>query len=242
MTPEPAPAEAAHPAPASPSAQDAESWPAWFQPLARLVGRLTYDDLSPHGPPAQGGRTSAVLMLFGEGGDGPDVLLIERAHALRKHAGQPAFPGGAVDATDTGPVHTALREAAEETGLAPDGVQVAGTLPNLWLPPSGFVVTPVLAWWREPSPVGVVDAREVAAVHRVPLRELTDPANRLSVHHPSGYVSPAFDVRGMLVWGFTGSLLDRLLHFARLDRPWNRDRLRELPVVAIPSSSTEGLA
>ena len=52
------------------------------------------------------------------------MLLIERAADMRSHAGQPAFPGGAVDATDAGPVATALREAQEETGLDPAGVEV----------------------------------------------------------------------------------------------------------------------
>ena len=93
-----------------------------------------------------------MLILFGESDGQPDVLLIERAHDMRSHAGQPAFPGGGVDDTDDGPIGAALREASEETGLDPDGVEVAGpVLPDLWVPPSGFVVTPVLAWWRQPS-------------------------------------------------------------------------------------------
>lgn len=180
--------------------------------------------------PRSGARASAVLMLFGEGPDGPDVLLIERARAMRSHAGQPAFPGGAVDAGDAGPAATALREAVEETGLDPAGVEVVATLPELYLPPSRYLVTPVLGWWARPSPVRPVDAAEVASVHRVPLAQLVDPANRLSVREPrSGHTGPAFTVAGLLVWGFTGGLLDRLLHGAGLDRPWDRSRLRELP-------------
>jgi 8-oxo-dGTP pyrophosphatase MutT (NUDIX family) len=168
-------------------------------------------------------------MLFGESAGEADVLIIERAHDMRSHAGQPAFPGGAVDPDDDGPVGAALREACEETGLQPSGVDVLATLPSLWLPPSGFEVTPVLAWWREPSPVSVRDPREVASVHRVPLAELLEPANRLSVRHPSGYVGPAFEVRGLLVWGFTGGLLSRLFSLARWERPWDHERIRDLP-------------
>ena len=63
-------------------------------------------------PPPEGGRQSAVLMLFGDGPEGPELLFIERAWTLRSHAGQPAFPGGALDPEDEGPVAAALREAA----------------------------------------------------------------------------------------------------------------------------------
>ena len=148
---------------------------------------------------------------------------------MRSHAGQPAFPGGALDPEDDGPVAAALREAHEETGVDPSGVEVFAALPDLWLPPSGFVVTPVLGWWREPSPVWARDPAEVAAVHRVPLEELLEPAHRFQVRHPSGYVGPAFGVRGMVVWGFTAGLLDRMLWLAGWERPWDRDRTEDLP-------------
>jgi hypothetical protein len=108
-------------------------------------------------------------------------------------------------------------------------VDIIAALPPLYLPPSGFVVTPVLAWWRRPSPVSAVDPAEVASVHRIPLAELTDPANRVVVTHPSGFVGPAFHARGLLVWGFTAGLLDRVLHLAGWERPWDTGRLEELP-------------
>ena len=205
------------------------SVPAWLAPLAAAARTVRPEQLSRYPAPALGGRASAVLVLFGEGVHGPDVLLIERSSHLRDHAGQPAFPGGAVDRDDAGPVAAALREAVEETGLDPTGVEVIATLPALWLPPSGFVVVPVLAWWRQPTEVAAVDPAEVAAVARVPVAELVEPANRYRVRHPSGYVGAAFEVRGMLVWGFTAGLLDRLLALGGFERPWDHGRLRELP-------------
>jgi 8-oxo-dGTP pyrophosphatase MutT (NUDIX family) len=189
---------------------------------------ITGEQLSRWLPPPEGGRQSAVLVLFGEGEDGPDLLLIQRSSTMNSHAGQPAFPGGAVDDADADVVAAALREAEEETGLDPSGVEVFATLPELYLPPSGFVVTPVLGWWREPSPVGVVDPGEVERVVRVPLAELLDPANRVSVRHPSGYVGAAFDVRGLLVWGFTAGLLSRLFALVGWEKPWDADVVREL--------------
>jgi 8-oxo-dGTP pyrophosphatase MutT (NUDIX family) len=214
--------------------------PPWMFPLVDAAAAVRPDQLSRFLPPAEGGRESAILMLFGPG-EGEiaavtdaqrpvgDVLLIERAHDMRSHPRQVAFPGGALDPGDDGPVAAALREAAEETGLDPSGVDVVGTLPALFLPPSGFVVTPVLAWWREPSPVSVVDPREVASVHRVPLQDLLAPDNRFQVSHPSGYVGAAFRVSGLLVWGFTAGLLDRLLRLSGWELPWDHDRHEELP-------------
>ena len=209
--------------------------PDWLQPVADVAASIRPEQLSRFLPPDEGGRQSAVLMLFGEGPDGPDLLLIQRASTVSSHAGQPAFPGGAVDDTDADVVAAALREAQEETGLDPAGVHVVATLPALWLPPSGFVVTPAIGWWREESPVGVVDPGEVESVVRVPLAELLDPANRVSVSHSSGFVGPAFEVRGLLVWGFTAGLLSRLLAIAGLERPWDTSVVRPLPDVTAGS-------
>ena len=212
---------------------EAAALPEWLRPLAQAALDVRPEQLSRFLPPEDGGRESAVLMLFGEvtpgsGWDGADVLLIERAHDMRSHAGQVAFPGGALDPADEDVVEASLREAVEETGLDPAGVAVFGTLPALFVPVSGFVVTPVLGWWRVPSPVSVVDPAEVASVHRVQLADLLDPANRFRVRHPAGYVGPAFGVAGLLVWGFTGGLLDKILRLAGWERPWDRDRVRDL--------------
>ncbi|MGI5284855.1 NUDIX hydrolase [Nonomuraea polychroma] len=180
-------------------------------------------------PPAGRGRAAAVLMLFGEGPHGPDVLLIQRSTRGRRHAGQPAFPGGGVDPDDGGPIEAALREAEEETGLEPRGVHVLCALPELYLNHSDNRVTPVIAWWREPSAVHAASPDEVDSVERVPIAELVDPDNRIMLRHPSGMAGPAFRVRGMLVWGFTAMILDSVLREAGLERPWDSSRIEELP-------------
>jgi 8-oxo-dGTP pyrophosphatase MutT (NUDIX family) len=202
--------------------------PAWLRPLVEATRDLDAEALMRFTPPDDTGRRSAVLILFGEGPEGPDLLLIQRAEDMRSHAGQPAFPGGAEDPVDGGSVGAALREAQEETGLDPDGVDVIHCLPEVWLPPSGYVVTPVLGWWREPSPVSAMDPAEVSSVHRVPLADLTDPANRVSVRHPSGYIGPGFTVHDMLVWGFTAHLIDRILALAGWERTWDSGRIVDI--------------
>jgi 8-oxo-dGTP pyrophosphatase MutT (NUDIX family) len=193
--------------------------PGWLRELADAAGKMEINPLVQ--PPASGGRASAVLVLFGGEPDDPDLLFIQRSADLRLHAGQPAFPGGAIDATDSGPVAAALREATEEVGVDPDGVDVVGTLPELFIPRTGFRVVPVLAWWRRPCAVAPVDPAEVAAVERVTVSELADPATRMTVRGPSGFLSPAFRVKGMLIWGFTAVLVDRLLALAGWERPWD---------------------
>jgi 8-oxo-dGTP pyrophosphatase MutT (NUDIX family) len=200
--------------------------PAWLRELADVAATM---EIHPQlTPPATGGRESAVLILFGDGPDGPDLLFIQRSDRLRLHAGQPAFPGGTIDAGDGGPVAAALREAVEEVGLDPGGVDVVGTLPEAFIPRTGFRVVPVLAWWRRPSAVAPVDAGEVAAVERVSVAELADPATRLMVQVRDGRTTPAFRVRGMLIWGFTAALVDRLLALGGWEKPWDVTRVEDL--------------
>ncbi|WGW11072.1 CoA pyrophosphatase [Saxibacter everestensis] len=201
----------------------------------------------PHRSPSDDARDAAVLMLFGKGTmprtdagrsllpklehagmADIDVLLLQRAATLRHHAGQVAFPGGAVDAEDTDVTAAALREAEEETGLAPDGVEVLGQLTPIFLPPSKFLVTPVVAWSPTQSPVRVMDHGESASVYRVPVADLLAAPNRGSYVHPSGYHGPAFDVGVLTVWGFTAGLLDFAFDQLSWALPWDSNRLIEL--------------
>ena len=59
----------------------------------------------------------------------PGLLLTQRSPHMRKHAGQVAFPGGAVDSTDASLIAAALREAHEEVAIPPEAVEVIGVLP-----------------------------------------------------------------------------------------------------------------
>jgi 8-oxo-dGTP pyrophosphatase MutT (NUDIX family) len=196
--------------------------PAWLRPVAEIAATVTAEQLTRFVPPHGEGRHSAVLILFGED---RDLLLIQRASTMRSHAGQPAFPGGAVDEGDDDAAGAALREAQEETGIDPSGVLVFGALPDLWVPVTNYVVTPVLGWWHTVSPVWAMDAAEVESVHRVPLADLVDPANRCRVLHPSGFVGPAFEVQGLLVWGFTAGLIAGLLDRLGWSEPWDESRV-----------------
>ncbi len=200
--------------------------------------------------PAAPPRHSAVLVLFGEldrvpagpctielpGGVTPelDVLLLRRSGALRNHPGQIAFPGGGVEAGDASRASTALREANEETGLDPAGVDVLGALPDALIPVSNYLVTPVLGWWRSPSTVRADDSESVQ-VFRVPVAELIAPEARgTSVlrHSGSTYRGPAFRLGpqfgGHIVWGFTAMLLSGVFESVGWALPYDRTQTFEV--------------
>lgn len=195
-------------------------------------------------PPPNPLRRSAVLMLFAQrgmpdsrtlpepsapDGTGLDVVLTLRAANLRSHAAQVAFPGGHIDPDDDGPIRAAVREAEEEVGVVPETVDIIDTLPPLYMHPRQNAVTPVLAWWRRPHPIGVVDSAEVSRVVRADLDHLLDPANRFTVTGPHGYRGPGFAVDGLFIWGFTASLLSHLAHLAGIERTWDESVEHVLP-------------
>ena len=189
-------------------------------------------------PDLSGARRSAVLVLFGVLDSAPsqavgrvgrdlDVLLQRRSATMGHHPGQISFPGGGVEASDRDITATALREAVEETGLDPDGVEILGSLPDLAIPASNNLVTPVLAWWTRESQVAAVDQREAVEVFRVPVADLLEPENRASVEHLLGarsFRTPAFTVNGVLVWGFTAIVLSRLFDELSWTVPWDHAR------------------
>ena len=186
------------------------------------------------------GREAAVLVLFSGPATGPadgglphdaDLLLTVRASSLRHHAGQAAFPGGASDPGDDGPVATAFREAREETGIDLSRLHPLATMERTFIAPSRFHVVPVLAYSPDPGPVSVVNEAETAIVARVPVRAFINPANRLMVYRRTlsrRWAGPAFLLNEMLVWGFTGQVISAVLDVAGWAQPWDTDDLREL--------------
>ncbi|NDO80128.1 CoA pyrophosphatase [Citrobacter sp. NCU1] len=141
----------------------------------------------------------------------PGLLLTQRAVHLRKHAGQVAFPGGAVDSSDASLIAAALREAQEEVAIPPEAVEVIGVLPPVDSV-TGFRVTPV---------VGIIppdlhyhaSEDEVSAVFEMPLAQ----ALQLRRYHPLDVYRRGDAHRVWLswyehyfVWGMTAGIIREL--------------------------------
>ena len=107
-----------------------------------------------------------------------NVLLTRRSTALRRHAGQVAFPGGRIDPEDDGPIDAALREAEEEIGLDRDVVTPLGFL-DVYLTHSGFRILPLVAMVTPPFGL-LINPEEVDEAFEVPLQFLMEPANHVA--------------------------------------------------------------
>jgi 8-oxo-dGTP pyrophosphatase MutT (NUDIX family) len=157
--------------------------------------------------PDQARPAAALLLLFPTNG-GAAVLLTKRSSALPHHGGQVSLPGGAVDPGET-IEGAALREAAEEVGLARTAVRVIGRLTPLHIPVSGFVLHTVVGY-TSARPETAAEAGEVDRIIEVPVAHLLDPArHRRTVRVRDGieFDMPYFDIDGEQVWGATAMVL-----------------------------------
>lgn len=156
-------------------------------------------------------REAAVLIPVVEREGGANVILTKRTETLRSHAGQVAFPGGRMDATDPSPEFTALRETEEEIGLGPEFVEVVGRMPD-YVSGSGFRIAPVLSVVR-PGFFLTINRDEVDDAFEVPLSFLMDPANhrresRMWQDRERFYYAMPFGERR--IWGVTAGIIRAL--------------------------------
>jgi 8-oxo-dGTP pyrophosphatase MutT (NUDIX family) len=165
--------------------------------------------LNPHFEAIQPLRPAAVLLTLINHKDGPTILFTRRTDHLADHPGQISLPGGHVDATDDGPVATALRETEEECGIPVPRIKIIGRI-NTYLTITGFSVTPIVGTIEPPFDMSA-DPVEVAEIFEVPLSFILDPSNHQSVKRTldeniqwQGYAMPYNDY---YIWGITAGIL-----------------------------------
>ena len=155
-------------------------------------------------------RPAAVLVPIIDRSE-PTVLLTLRTAELASHAGQVAFPGGKIDPADESPVAAAMREAREETGLAPTLIEPIGYL-DLYLTFSGFRILPTVARVK-PDFTLVPNPKEVTEVFEVPLKFLMTPANHeRKTRDWNGFARDYYAIpyQNRCIWGITAGILRNL--------------------------------
>jgi 8-oxo-dGTP pyrophosphatase MutT (NUDIX family) len=170
----------------------------------------------PQAPPPPG-RPAAVLALIyplqGEGGaSGPALLYTERTESVDTHRGQVSFPGGGMEPNES-PEDTALREAREEVAVEPEGVELLGRLTPLWIPATGYLVTPVVGLSGR-RPAFRPHSHEVRRILEVPLADLLRPgAVRTEAVSRNGQWTAVryFEMAGARLWGATAMMTAELL-------------------------------
>jgi 8-oxo-dGTP pyrophosphatase MutT (NUDIX family) len=151
---------------------------------------------------------AAVLVGLFEGAlQDPHLWLVRRPDGLRRHSGQVALPGGKRDETDRDLIATALREADEEIGLAPEAVEVLGTSDD-YVTMTGYVITPVVGWIQMPfSPRP--NPAEVSRAFSAPLRAFRERAPLRAIPWAATIqrMVRSYEVDGEIVWGATAAML-----------------------------------
>lgn len=165
-------------------------------------------------PLPQAHKKSAVLILFYPREQGVFFPLIKRPSYPGIHSDQVGFPGGKVEPEDPDVTFTALREAQEEIGIDASKVVVLGSLSDLYIPSSSFLVTPVLGFMTE-TPRFVPDEREVSRIIPTQLTSLFQQElkkhTQLQVGKGLELYTPYFDISGEVVWGATAMILSELI-------------------------------
>lgn len=159
-------------------------------------------------------RKSGVLILFYPDNGGAFFPLIKRPEYVGFHSGQVAFPGGKMEITDGNIIQTALREAEEEVGVDRSKVHVLGSLSDLYIPTSNFLVSPVVGF-LESRPKFIPEEKEVSRIIQAELPSIFNPEIRkqkmLTLGQNINLDTPFYEIDGEMVWGATAMILSELI-------------------------------
>ena len=159
-------------------------------------------------------KRSSVLILLYPINNCIHIVLIQRPTYAGVHSGQISFPGGQFEESDKNPVDTALREASEEVGINADEVRIIGQLTNLYIPPSNYLVTPVIGFTDE-HPLFQLQASEVKNIIETPLinflKKETIKSTTIRLENGMSFETPYYDIKGNVVWGATAMMMSEFV-------------------------------
>ena len=156
---------------------------------------------------------SSVLILLYPHYDSIYFVLIQRQKDGGVHSGQISFPGGKIERSDSSFIETAVREANEEVGINRKDVKIIGSLTELYIPPSNYIVFPVIGY-MDSKPNLIPGPDEVAEIVEADLLKLvnTDIVKWKEIEVRGHKLEvPYYDVNGYTVWGATAMILSELI-------------------------------
>ena len=158
-------------------------------------------------------RKAGVLALFYPIHEVPHLVLMKRNTYPGVHSGQISLPGGQIEEIDENITQTALRETHEEIGVHPNIVQVLGNLTQVYIPPSNFLVQPVLGFTNS-RPEFIPEQKEVSEVIEVPFVDFINRANfRETRVEARGLIMqvPAYHINEHIIWGATAMMISEMI-------------------------------
>lgn len=206
------------------SSPENSSIPLWLEKMRHIS---SWESRKPETSVQSAPKKASVAVIFS--GDAhaqtlPEdarLILTKRPSSLRKHSGQISFPGGSKDPTDDDDIVTALRETYEEIGVEPQELQLVTHFSAWHVPPSNFLVTPVVFYKKKHETLHVTNPVEVERILQPTVRELLQPQSR-HLYAIAGFTTSSFIWRDEIIWGFTAGVLDRLFYHMGWEIPWDK--------------------
>ncbi|MCI6573896.1 MAG: CoA pyrophosphatase [Actinomycetaceae bacterium] len=191
-------------------------------PLAHLSRTATWDEQL-----AGRVRQAAVMVLISEAEAEPSILFTQRARGISQ-GWQVSFPGGGREGAEN-PEQTALRETYEEIGLDASEIQIWGRLAAPTASRLRVDPVAVVGCWSGASELLRPNAAEVERILNVPVRELVDPAHRVTWEIEHDHTGPGFLVDNVVIWGMTAGITDAVLEIFGWNQRWDRERMMRVP-------------
>ncbi len=176
----------------------------------RMAPGLRREEIRSMGSGNKPVESGVMILIFPCENEQAHTVLIKRPLYDGVHSGQISFPGGRREKSDRSITETALRETQEEIGVEPAAVDVTGKLTDLYIPPSNYIVSPVVGLMHE-KPLFTADEKEVDRILEIPVNVFFDDRfiENVPINMSSGECikTPCFLFNGHIIWGATAMIL-----------------------------------